>query len=206
MGSRPVGILSKQGECVCWWREKGEIRLSPEPDRQDRDTENKDGETGDRHRTERTLDEMFGARRTGTGAVARLWVLVSGQVGRVPRRRDGRADGQMDGVAAVSRPRRTEDSARGATLSPPRPSRPTPSTSWSPVSVAKDTNWPQFPMDAIRVSGRHQNWAPGSRMKRSTVMWANGRDAGEGRVPLKSRKSPGAPCHWSPKTGAKLPR
>lgn len=30
----------------------------------------------DRHRTERTLDEMFGARRTRTGTVARLWVLV----------------------------------------------------------------------------------------------------------------------------------
>lgn len=203
MGSRPLGILSKQGECVCWWREKGEIRLSPEPDRQDRDRENKDGETGDRHRTERTLDEMFGARRTGTGAVARLWVLVSGQVGRVPRRRDGRADGQMDGVAAVSRQRRTEDSARGATLSPPRPSRPTPQHQLvvgnrskryelAPVPHGCDTSfWPTSELGPRQShEKKHSDVGEWERCGRRTS----------------SPKSPGAPCHWSPKTGAKPPR
>lgn len=36
------------------------------------------------------------------------------------------------------------------------------------------------------------NWAPGYRIKRSTVMWANGRDAAEGVEFPSSPKSPGA--------------
>jgi hypothetical protein len=54
---------------------------------------------------------------------------------------------------------------RGDAVSPPRPGPSRPTTSWS--LAAKDTNWPQFPMDAIRVSGRHRSWTPGRQSQRS---------------------------------------
>lgn len=164
-GSRPVGILSQQGECVCWWREsngaccrgRNSSRESPidrtetERTRTERRRSAQDGAN--------SLDEMFGARRTGTGTVARLlWVLVVSWPSRsrpTSSRWSGRRSVcQMDGQWRLGHGLRTELGARGATLSPPRWSRPTPS--WSSVSVARDTNWPRFPMDAIRVSGRHR--------------------------------------------------
>ena len=165
VGSRAVGILSKQVKCVrlVVGREQWGV-LSREKMRPAR-------ARSTRQRQKRTRTDRLEMRYLVQGGQEQEQeqelslgcgcLVVSGQVGRVPRRRrDGRAEvaDRWSGQDSGGRHR----GAQGTTLSPPRPSGPTPS--WS--LVAKDTNWPQFPMDAIRVSGRHRSWTPG-RSQRS---------------------------------------
>lgn len=192
-----MGILSKQGECVCWWREsngaccrgRNSSRQSPidrtetERTRTERRRSAQDGAN--------SLDEMFGARRTGTGTVARLWALVVSWPSR-SRPTSSRWSGRWSDGWTVAVRSWTEDRIkcqRGDAVSPS-------SASSNPQLVvgigSKRYELAPVPHGCDTSFWPTSNWAPGCRIKRSTVMWANGRDAGEGVEFPSSPKSPGA--------------
>lgn len=196
--ARRVRLLVAREQWGVLSREK---LVSPKPDRQDRDRENKDGETAiGTGRSELSMRCLVqGGQEQDLSLGCGCWWSL-GQVGRVPRRRDGRADGQMDLTVAVRS--WTEDRIRCQR-----------GDAVSPSSVSSN---PQF---VVGIGSKRYELAPVPHGC-DTSFWPTSqlgprqshkkkhRDVGEwercgrrSRVPEFPPKVQG-PCRWSPRSQA----